>query len=55
MSTGGPDPNRLDESDPDVAHGRIGDPSASRLGLSSGVIVVIVLLVALAFLAVAYF
>lgn len=55
MSSGGPDPNRLHDADPDVAHGHIGDPSASRLGLSSWVIVVLVLLITLAFLGVAYF
>lgn len=46
MSTGGPDPNREDESDLEVARGDMGDPGSTRFGLSSGWILLIVLVIA---------
>lgn len=46
MSTGGPDPNRDDETDIDVAQGHIGDPRSARFGMPSWVIALIALVIA---------
>lgn len=40
----GPDPNRWNETDPEAVGGGLGDPPSTRLGLSSGVIAAIVLI-----------
>ena len=46
MSTGGPDPNRTGDTDREVARGDMGDPGSTRFGLSSGWILLIVLVIA---------
>jgi hypothetical protein len=46
MSTGGPDPNRVDDVDIDVAQGHLGDPRSARFGLPSWAIMLIALVIA---------
>ncbi len=46
MSTGGPDPNREDQADIDIAQGHLGDPRSSRLGMPSWAIMLIALVIA---------
>jgi len=46
MSTGGPDPNRVDDVDIDVAQGHLGDPRSARFGMPSWVIMLIALVIA---------
>ena len=55
MSTGGPDPNRLTDADPEVARGELGDPGATRFGMPSWAILLLVVVIAALFLAVAIF
>ncbi len=51
----GPDPNRWTPTDPDTTRGRMGDPPSTRLGLSSGGIVVLVLVILVVAMAVFWY